>query len=133
MPNGRWFGFNPPFLGGAQNVLSKQMDERLIKNDIMQLLLTLPGERVHRPDFGTQIRAFPFEQLDDSSQLNTLQRNIERQLGQYEERVRVNRVQVVASDDAIPHLLVVNVDVSPNDQPLVHYLVEVKLPKSGGM
>lgn len=127
----KWFGFNPPFLGGAQNVMSKQMDERLIKNDIMQLLLTLPGERVHRPDFGTQLRSYPFELMDDQAEMDILRGDIQDKLEKYEERVRVNRVDVLASD-ASPHLLVVNVDVSPNDQPLVHYLVEVKLSKSGG-
>jgi len=60
-----YFGFNPPFVGGNQGVLSRQEDERLIKNDILQLLLTLPGERVHEPFFGTRIRAAVFEPLDD--------------------------------------------------------------------
>ena len=132
MSNNKWYGWNPPFLGGAQNVMSKQMDERLIKNDIMQLLLTSPGERVHRPDFGTQIRSFPFESMDDSSQLDALRDDIRQKLVLYEERVRINRVDVLTSESG-PHLLIINVDVSPNNQPLVHYLVEVKLPKSEGI
>jgi hypothetical protein len=51
-----WFGFNPPFIGGQQKVMSRQEDLRLIKNDLLQLLLTVPGERVHRPTFGSPIR-----------------------------------------------------------------------------
>lgn len=59
------FGFNPPFVGGQQKFLSRQEDERLIKNDLLQLLLTLPGERVMRPRFGVNLRNVVFEQLDD--------------------------------------------------------------------
>lgn len=57
----RWFGYNPPFIGGQQNVLSRQEDLRLIKNDLLQLLLTVPGERVHRPNFGSPIRQTLFD------------------------------------------------------------------------
>lgn len=59
------YGFNPPFVGGQQKFLSRQEDERLIKNDLLQLLLTLPGERVMRPSFGVNLRNVVFEQLDD--------------------------------------------------------------------
>ena len=51
-----YFGQNPPFVGGAEKVLSRQEDIRLIKNDILQLIMTSPGERVHRPNFGTAVR-----------------------------------------------------------------------------
>ena len=125
MPN-RWFGFNPPFLGGAQNVMSPQQDERLIKNDILQILLTIPGERVMRPDFGTPLRAYPFELLDSPAELDTLSETIKSQITKYEERVIVNSVTVVPStlDD---HALVVSVVVSPNGQPLINYLVQVQV------
>lgn len=59
------FGFNPPFVGGQQKYFSRQEDERLVKNDLLQLLLTIPGERVMRPNFGVNLRNVVFEQLDD--------------------------------------------------------------------
>jgi phage baseplate assembly protein W len=59
------FGFNPPFVGGQQKYFSRQEDERLVKNDLLQLLLTIPGERVMRPSFGVNLRNVVFEQLDD--------------------------------------------------------------------
>ena len=61
------YGFNPPFIGGPNNVLSRQEDQQLIKNDLLQLLLTSPGERAYRPTFGTAIRSTVFEQLDNVS------------------------------------------------------------------
>lgn len=93
-----FFGFNPPFLGGPQNVLSRQEDDRLIKNDILQLLLTVPGERVMRPDFGVQLRSFVFEQ-STASDINSLQGDIERAIAEFEPRVLVEGVQIERDDD----------------------------------
>lgn len=122
----RWFGYNPPFLGGAQNVMSPQQDERLIKNDILQILLTVPGERVMRPDFGTPLRTYPFELLDSPAELDALRQTIKSQVALYEERVKVNSVTVVPSTSD-NHTLIVAVSVSPNYQPLVEYLVQVQV------
>lgn len=71
----RWYGYNAPFIGGNQNILSQQVDEKLIKNDILQRILTNPGERVGRPDFGTGLRAFVFEGMYDQN-IEELERDI---------------------------------------------------------
>ena len=94
-----FFGFNPPFFGGAQNVLSKQTDERLIKNDLLQLLLTAPGERVFRPDFGTNIRTSIFEQLTDSD-IDSLRSNIADQIERFERRISLREVTIETSPEA---------------------------------
>jgi phage baseplate assembly protein W len=59
----QWFGYNPPFFGGQQGVLSRQSGLRLIKNDLQQLIMTLPGERVMRPTFGTPLRGILFDSV----------------------------------------------------------------------
>ena len=65
------FGFNPPFLTSSGRVLPFQTDIRIIKNDLRQLLLTVPGERIMRPNYGTPLRSFLFEQAssEDLEQL----------------------------------------------------------------
>lgn len=93
-----FYGYNPPFWGGPQNILSRQEDDRLIKNDILQLLLTVPGERVMRPDFGVSLRSFVFEQATDAD-LASLEREITEKLTTYEPRVIVNAVQLTRLDD----------------------------------
>jgi len=93
----RYYGFNPPFFGGHQNVMSRQAGDRLIKNDVLQLLLTVPGERVMRPDWGTLIKATLFENVDDEV-VNRLQANIVEKLGTYEPRVDL-RVSVTTEED----------------------------------
>ena len=62
-----FWGFNPPFFGGPQNILSRQEDDQLIKNDILQFILTLPGERVMRPLYGVNLRNAVFDPGDDAT------------------------------------------------------------------
>lgn len=83
-----YFGFNPPFIGGPSGILSRQEDEKLLKNDLLQLLLTLPGERVMLPEFGTDLRAIIFDQLDDAM-LEMLKVNISTAIMQFEPRVKI--------------------------------------------
>lgn len=88
----RWFGYNMPFLT-PDAVLSAQYDTRLIKNDLLQLLLTSPGERRGRPNFGTPLRKFPFEQLDSIS-TNALTQAIKTAIGLYEPRVLFKKISL---------------------------------------
>jgi len=93
-----FYGYNAPFLGGSQNVLSRQEDVQLIKNDILQLLLTIPGERVMRPSFGVNLRNAVFEP-NDAATISSLELEIRRAIETYDARVTVDNVQVVADPD----------------------------------
>ena len=92
------FGYNPPFIGGPQNVMSRQEDEQLIKNDLLQLLLTVPGERVMRPTFGVNLRNAVFEP-NDTSTVASLEQEIRSSIEEYERRVIVDDVQIVTDID----------------------------------
>lgn len=123
-----YFGYNAPFLGGRQNVLTRQVDEQLIKNDIVQLVLTLPGERVHRPRFGTLLRAMVFELVDDNM-LVSLSRNIQSAIEQNDERVRVNSVICTPEQDGL--VVVVRIDLTPIYRPLTRYIIEINASQNG--
>jgi phage baseplate assembly protein W len=97
--NARWFGFNPPFFGGQEGVLSRQEDERLIKNDILQLLLTVPGERVMRPAFGTELRTAVFD-MNDTTTVETIRQNIVNVINNYEPRVILDVIELTRVPDA---------------------------------
>lgn len=88
-------GFNPPFLSGG-NLLSPQENERLIKNDLLQLLLTSPGERVMRPAFGSPIREFVFENSTPAA-LNGLVSDIRTTIESNDQRVRID--DIIIDDD----------------------------------
>jgi len=120
-PNARYFGFNPPFLGGPQNVLSLQTDERLIKNDIVQSILTFPGERVYRPTFGTNVRAAVFEQDTDDLEVQ-LRREIKSAIKR-DERVTLDSITIERSPDV--HLMNIRIIVRPTFDPLTKYVIEI--------
>ncbi len=85
-----YFGANLPFVGGAQGTMSRQEDVQLVHNDLLQLLFTVPGERIHRPDLGTLLWTTVFEQFDDYS-VSQLRESVERAIAEYEPRLtRVN-------------------------------------------
>lgn len=112
-----WYGINYPFKGGVQNFLSKQVGIRIIKNDILQLLYTNPGERVYRPDYGVGITLYLFDQLDDSS-ISDLRSRIISQIGTYEPRVEIDRLNVIQDNDnnLVNILLVCNLIQGPDEQ-----------------
>lgn len=93
-----FYGFNPPWIGGLQNIMSRQEDDRLVKNDILQLLNTIPGERVMRPTFGVNLRNFVFEQLV-SADLSLLESHIVEQLTVHEPRVDVQNIELIPDPD----------------------------------
>ena len=91
-----YFGFNPPFFRPGR-VMPVQTDERLIKNDLLQLLLTVPGERAFRPDFGTELRRSTFEPIDTFT-ISALKISIAQAIKQFEPRVSTSEI-VIERDD----------------------------------
>ena len=117
-------GYNAPFTGGYQGVLSRQAGERLIKNDIMQLLLTSPGERVMRPSWGTLIKSSLFEQLDEAT-IFDLKSNIDTALSTYETRV-VLQSEIAKDEDNL--LITISLTGYYTEQPNRLFEMELKLP-----
>ena len=60
-----FFGPSAPFFDDNGNPMVRQEGERLLKNDLIQLIMTGIGERVMRPFFGTELRTTPMDQMDD--------------------------------------------------------------------
>lgn len=112
-----WYGINYPFKGGVQNFLSKQIGIRIVKNDILQLLYTNPGERVYRPDYGVGIMLYLFDQLDDTS-IDDLRSRIMSQIGTHEPRVEIDQLDIVQDNDnnKVNISLVCNLIQGPDEQ-----------------
>ena len=111
-----WYGINYPFRGGTQNVLSRQVGLKLIKNDILQLIYTNPGERVYRPNFGVGILMYIHDQFDDVS-IEDLKSRITHQISAFETRVNLIRLDVVEhrDDHKLNIYMQFNLVQSPNE------------------
>ncbi|WBQ06499.1 GPW/gp25 family protein [Kribbella sp. CA-293567] len=71
------------------------------------ILLTYPGERVMRPDFGSRLRDYVFESATPATIIR-LADEVQQAINACEPRVRVHQVEVVPdpSVDGLLHLLI---------------------------
>jgi phage baseplate assembly protein W len=120
-----YFGYNFPFYIEPDTVLPPQADVRIIKNDLLQLLLTSPGERRMRPDFGTPLRTFPFEPSDVDS-LQFLRRGIVAAIRRFEPRVITSDVIIQPTNDG--KMITVTVLASLTRDPNIRLAVELVSP-----
>ncbi|MCG6495448.1 GPW/gp25 family protein [Kitasatospora sp. A2-31] len=80
--------------------------EQHLRDLVLQVLLTEPGERVNRPDFGCGVRRLVFAGGDEIQRATTrflITQNLDRWLG---DRLRVEQVDVRAEPGAEEALLV---------------------------
>ncbi len=75
----------------------KATNHEIIKSDLIQLLLTEPGERVMLPTFGTGLRRLIFEQKDSSSS-SELRSLIINAIQIWEPRIVVHEITVSFDD-----------------------------------
>lgn len=87
-------GFSFPFRKGASSFPEVATDNDLIKQSLIQLVLTGAGERLMRPNVGSSAFAYIFEDNDDLLQ-NRAEADISVLVNTYEPRVALLGVQVV--------------------------------------
>ena len=87
-----------PFVIDPLGSVSSQGGSALLRGQILQLLLTSPGERVNLPDFGTRLRDLVFDPNNDVLAAST-EFMITRALQKYlSDEIRVEQVAVSAND-----------------------------------
>lgn len=111
-----WYGFNPPFLNGT-SVLPLQQDVKLIKNDLIQLLLTSYGERVMRPHIGSPIPAMQFENFVDGD-ISTTRAAIIDAVNKADPRITIVDIKIKNKND--DNMVIINfygkVNLDPNNK-----------------
>jgi len=122
MPTPQYFGYNFPFWVPPNGVLSPQADIRIIKNDILQLLLTSPGERRMRPNFGTKLRKFPFEP-SSGPDIDGMSGSIREAIYRFEPRVVLKDIIIKRSPDHL--ILTVSVLCALSRDPNITLSVEL--------
>lgn len=87
-------GIKFPFQKGGTSFPAAATDDELIKDSLLQLILTVTGERIMRPDFGTNVTALIFENNTDVLG-NLLRAEVQGVVARYEPRVQV--IDIVVS------------------------------------
>ena len=69
-----------------------------ISRSVRNIILTTPGEKFFDPDFGSNVSKLLFENVDDIT-ASQIQEEIEFSINNYEPRVKLINVEVIADND----------------------------------
>lgn len=78
-----------------------------VRESLILLLSTYPGERVTNPEFGTRVRDFVYADMSHAT-LNMLKEEIHRAIKTYEARIEVN--DIILNTDAPEGIIYVHLD-----------------------
>lgn len=104
-------GVDLPFNGNAV-FRSNYQTKDAIKNNLINYLLTNPGERIANPNFGAGLREYVFTQITDGN-LDFLQEDIQEKINQNFSNISLQSVEVFNQEDK--NLIQINISYSvPN-------------------
>lgn len=97
---GKFLGAPYPIADSVYGYISSKINTDLdqIKSDLLILLLTNPGERVHLPNFGTPLRQLLFEP-NDAIVVERARQMIIDSINAFEPRITVSQIDVSTSID----------------------------------
>jgi phage baseplate assembly protein W len=78
--------------------LSRRINESSVRDSIKNIVLTNKGERLFQPEFGCDINASLFENIDANTVI-ILKDNIQKAISNYEPRCIVRAVEILADID----------------------------------
>ena len=91
-------------------------DQSAIARSIRNIVYTLPGEKFFDSDFGSEVSATLFENLDDISAI-TIRDEIEYSINTYEPRVKLLNVDSIANYDNNEYNVVITYQIIGSDTP----------------
>lgn len=94
----KFLGLQYPLVKTPRGILANSSNVDQIKADLLQLLLTNPGERVMLPEFGTPLRKLIFEP-NDSILETTARQMIADAILKWEPRIVVSNISVTSNFD----------------------------------
>lgn len=120
------YGVGYPF-SSNRGYFSKSTGVTLVRNNLLQLLKTVRGERVMLPNYGMNLKNFLFEPLDKQT-FNAIQVEIFTSITNYLPQLELTNLSVVSNEEVnlngVPGL-VVNLACSIKD--LDNQFIEVNL------
>lgn len=137
----KFIGLQYPLIKTARGLMAQNNSVAQIKADLLQLLLTNPGERVMLPEFGTPLRKLMFEPNDVSLEIMAKQM-IADSISKWEPRIVISNISVTSnfnennlnqndSRDQIDHILGISISfVDPENISQIESL-KLQLPLEG--
>lgn len=126
----RLFGMAFPFTNqDSGGYLRKASDVELIKNNIKQLILTKRGERVMLPNFGTNLKNYLMEPLDQAL-FSQIRREILESFTKYAKGVNLNKIQIFPGENSTMsggHHLYIKLFCSLIDEDQITFEVNVNI------
>lgn len=108
MANPRIRSFAFPFRIGELAFPKQATDTDAIKASVIQIVTTMRGERVMRPDFGCNAFSYVFE--NNSGEFRAIaEREIRQALSKWEQRIRVDGVTVSSDNDIEPGQILIDI------------------------
>lgn len=83
----------PPAFLPEKHTTRMVTDEEDIRQSLIILLSTRIGERVYRPDYGTELYLYQFEQMDLTVETQ-MKRSIEKAVLLFEPRITLDRIEI---------------------------------------
>ena len=96
----QFFGIGLNFGKQRNGYFSSSADKKLIKESVMTILMTRPGERVHYPDFGVGMDLYVFDQNDEVLE-DTLKTRIFSQVAKWEPGVSIENVEFRREENSL--------------------------------
>ena len=87
-----------------------------IARSVRNIILTTPGEKFFDPDFGSNVSKLLFENVDDIT-ASQIQEEIEFSINNYEPRVKLLDVKVIADNDNASFDTIITYEVIGADVP----------------
>jgi phage baseplate assembly protein W len=142
MAEEKFIGLQYPIVNSAKGLMSHSSNVDQIKADMLQLLLTNPGERVMLPTFGVNLRKLIFEPNDTTLEM-AAKSMIAEALQQWEPRVVISQIEVTSkfsksdlntmdNGDELEAILGIKINfIDPQNIQVVEELT-LEIPVSGG-
>ena len=93
-----FIGLQYPLKKTSRGLMAQKQGINQVKSDLLQLLLTNPGERVMLPEFGTPLRELFFEPNDKDLELEA-KNMIAESINTWEPRIEIKNIDVTSNFD----------------------------------
>lgn len=113
--NKQFYGIKYPFSEESDRLTFFDLNETKnegVKSKILHIIFTPKGQRLRKPDFGTDLIKFIFEPNSDGSWDN-IKEEIRKQITLYLPEVTFNDINIIHNTDE-PHELFIEIDYSIN-------------------